>query len=187
MKFKEIKPGMVIHCPTQENADELLKYLDELGYKWLSGRSLLKKTYYNEWVEKTCYLLEIGFRVTYGNVDEYAEYIEFSDLIEPELTAEEALEWIGEHYFDDEYTAIFGDYDISDIIKTYGKEEFKSRIAKWKADHEPKEPEVELQEAAKPLVEYLRKNYHPHATAIVSLDYAEILEGKEAAKYGEEV
>lgn len=36
-------------------------------------------------------------------------------------------------------------------------------------------------------MEYLRKNYHPHATAIVSLDYAEILEGKEGAKYGEEM
>lgn len=53
--------------------------------------------------------------------------------------------------------------------------------------HEKKEPEVKLQEAARPLVEYLRKNYHPHATAIVSLDYAEILEGKESAKYEEEM
>lgn len=87
IKLKEIKPRMVIHCPTEEEAEKLLKHLDELGYKWLSGSSLLSKTYYNEWVEETCYFLERGLRVMYGNIEEYPEHIEFSDLIEPELTA----------------------------------------------------------------------------------------------------
>ena len=34
MKLKEIKPGMVIHCKTEDEAKELFKHLDSLGYKW---------------------------------------------------------------------------------------------------------------------------------------------------------
>lgn len=35
----------------------------------------------------------------------------------------------------------------------------------------------ELKEIAKPLVEYIRKNYHPHTTIIIDCVHAEVLEG----------
>lgn len=41
----------------------------------------------------------------------------------------------------------------------------------------------ELKEAAKPLVDYIRKNYHPHVTVIVDCMHAEVLEGVEVAKF----
>ena len=43
--------------------------------------------------------------------------------------------------------------------------------------------EANLQEAARPLVEYLQTHYHPHCAAIVDQIHAEIMEGKEVAKY----
>ena len=36
-----------------------------------------------------------------------------------------------------------------------------------------------LKEVAKPLVDYIRKNYHPHVTVIVDCMHAEVLEGVE--------
>ena len=42
----------------------------------------------------------------------------------------------------------------------------------------------ELREVARPLVEYIRKNYHPHTTVIVDCNHAEVLEGVAVAKFG---
>lgn len=41
----------------------------------------------------------------------------------------------------------------------------------------------ELKELAKPLVEYIRKNYHPHTTVIIDCVHAEVLEGVAVAKF----
>ena len=41
----------------------------------------------------------------------------------------------------------------------------------------------ELKNVAKPLVDYIRKNYHPHVSVIVDSMHAEILEGVAVAKY----
>jgi hypothetical protein len=40
----------------------------------------------------------------------------------------------------------------------------------------------EFEEIAKPLIEFIRKNYHPHVTVIVTNEYAEILEGIKVVK-----
>ena len=44
----------------------------------------------------------------------------------------------------------------------------------------------ELREVAKPLVDYIRANYHPHTTVIVDCNHAEVLEGVAVAKFDEE-
>lgn len=41
----------------------------------------------------------------------------------------------------------------------------------------------EFRELAKPLVEWLRNNYHPHATIIIGYDFAEVLEGKQGEPF----
>ena len=41
----------------------------------------------------------------------------------------------------------------------------------------------ELKELAKPLVEYIKKNYHPHTTVIIDCVHAEVLEGVAVAKF----
>lgn len=144
IKLKPIKPGMVIHCPTEQEANQLIKWAYKSGWHWNGGTST-EETSWEEHQEETCYKFYEDNSITYAYTKYFVEnshrIIEFSDLIE--LTAEEALKWIGKHYFDDEYTEIFGNYDISDIIKVYGIEEFKSRIARYKAEHGKKEPEVE--------------------------------------------
>lgn len=41
----------------------------------------------------------------------------------------------------------------------------------------------ELKELARPLVEYIKKNYHPHTTIIIDVQHAEVLEGVAVAKF----
>ena len=43
-----------------------------------------------------------------------------------------------------------------------------------------------FRELAMPLMEYLRKNYHPHARIIIEYDGAEIVEGKLCEPYKNE-
>ncbi|MCD7866825.1 MAG: hypothetical protein LUG62_01190 [Clostridiales bacterium] len=76
MKFKEIKSGMVIHCPTEESAMMLKAHMDNLGYERV-GNSLPAIGYYSvhEGVNGAWYCLEAG-------VMEH-EITELSDLIEP--------------------------------------------------------------------------------------------------------
>ena len=66
---REIEPGMVIHCPTEEKAEQLLRYLDEKGYRWRSGLKLTEESFY--WYGgKTCYWISI-----------VGKYVDFSSMV----------------------------------------------------------------------------------------------------------
>ena len=41
----------------------------------------------------------------------------------------------------------------------------------------------QLKELAKPLVEFIKENYHPHTTIIIDVQHAEVLEGVAVAKF----
>lgn len=153
IKFKPIEPGMVIHCPTEENANELLEYLDGLGYKWLfSSEKLLECTRYDVYGENTCYSVEENMGVTYSDIgyfkSERYEVIEFSDLIEPELTAEEVLSTISEMCTNVQckecYLGKFCEHKNSACsFMNIEPKVIIDACVQWKADHEKKELEVE--------------------------------------------
>jgi len=49
----------VIHCPTEEQAVEVLSILDKQGCKWwASGDSLTEKTRWDWYEEDTCYRID---------------------------------------------------------------------------------------------------------------------------------
>lgn len=52
---------IAIHTPTEEQAKELLKALDERGYVWQSGKKLTDITYYKGYKENTCYAFYNSF------------------------------------------------------------------------------------------------------------------------------
>lgn len=51
----ELNRKEVIHVPTQEDANKLLKIFDELGLSWCSGASYLEVNEWHKYKEKTCY------------------------------------------------------------------------------------------------------------------------------------
>lgn len=162
IKLKEIKPGMVIHCPTEEEAEELFKHLSELGYKWDNGMALesgcANYTCHNVWRDRTCYGIFEHGGITYGNINAFLESkwktVEFSDLIEPELTAEETLRILSEATefycknsncnkcpfgYVNNGTGVY----LCGIASFSGNEQKVIEICRqWKADHEKKEPAV---------------------------------------------
>lgn len=144
--FRPIVPGMVIHCITEDEANALLNHLAELGYKWISGAKLTDHNNFSDY-GGTCYVVRT-FVVDYGNKDFYEQrgykITEFSDLVLPELTAEEVIEWLVKNYEDGTYREVFGrDYLMNNLLEDMTPSEVVEKIAKWKADHEKKEPEIE--------------------------------------------
>ena len=147
MRLKEIKPGMVIHCKNDEEKKALLEEAERLGYRWKSDAKLP--------TDKT---VDSGMTIHFCNKNEWNDYkhiawsdktdgvTEFSDLILPELTAEEAIKINTELcsgtceecplYNVDEYS------DCDDLCIN-NPEKAVEILAQWKSNHEKKEPEIE--------------------------------------------
>lgn len=145
MKLKQIKPGMVIHCPEQEQAEELLKHLSEMEYKWAGG-SKLTETNHCLYRQSTCYEI-YDIDIGYGSIEFFQKnnrpVTEFSDLIQPELTAAEAIAWLGENYIDGEYEKVFGkDYHFDKLTKKFSAKEIVEKIEQHLFGEET-EPEYE--------------------------------------------
>ena len=148
MRLKEIKPGMVIHCKNDDERIALLEEAERLGYVWYEIKQ--KPTEYIGESLDTIHFYDSGkapFSAKYKHITQSGRTegaIEFSDLIIPELTAEEVLDWISEHYRDEEWIKCFGmNYCMDEVIERLGVDNVILKIAQWKADHKKKEPKIE--------------------------------------------
>ena len=79
---KIMKEKTVIHCKTEKEAINLLKWADSVGLKWCSDNSYLNKNYWYEYKKDTCYNLYDG---------EYTKIIYYEDEDYNILSYEEAL------------------------------------------------------------------------------------------------
>nr|WP_291234820.1 hypothetical protein [Frisingicoccus sp.] len=148
MRLKEIKPGMVIHCKNDEEKKALLEEAERLEYKW------------NNNCVPTDYRMfkQSGMTIHFYGESEFTDFkhitwsyctelvTEFSDLIIPDLTAEEAIKLHGEACngicSDCPLYEVDG-YDSCDDLCFSNPKKAVEILAKWKADHEKKEQEVE--------------------------------------------
>ena len=145
MKLKEIKPGMVIHWKTGDEKVALLEELERLGYEWF-GTHRRKATY-------ACDDEDLGHAIHVYNDNGWKNITnsnrvdvvthEFSDLIIPEMNAEEVLQICSEICNGgpcDE--CIIGEENC--FAESYSDKKKVIEICqKWKSDHEKKEPEIE--------------------------------------------
>ena len=146
MRLKEIKPGMVIHCKTKEEMEELskhIKFFNTVDNIWSYG---------NDGVSRDCIRInEMGKYEGFCTYDYYANEMrykitEFSDLILPELTAEEAIKINTELCAGscDECPLYNVDgYSDCDDLCIKNPEKAVEILAQWKSEHEKKEPEIE--------------------------------------------
>lgn len=140
MRLKEIKPGMVIHCKTQEEANMLCNAVGA-EEKW--------KEYWVNYKYNTCYHIAHNGIYEYGMSSAFKgeKITEFSDLILPELTAEETLRIFGAICAGDgcsrcPFDIIKDDSDCPTFLLEHYKEAAEI-CAQWKSDNEKKEPEIE--------------------------------------------
>ena len=153
MKLKEIKPGMAIHCKNDEEKKALLEEAERLGYRWSSSEKL-----------PTDNTVDSGMTIRFYNKNEWKDFkhitwsntyegaIEFSDLILPEITADELLNILNEiihcgvRRCDECPLAENGETLCTDDVggvKISNPDKLISICQQWKANHEKKEPEIE--------------------------------------------
>lgn len=69
-EFDKLYLNKVVHCDTEEKANEFLALADSVGYKWINGKSLIEENFWAEYKKETCY--EVKKRgVMYCDVDFY--------------------------------------------------------------------------------------------------------------------
>ena len=146
MRLKEIKPGMVIHCKNDEEKKALLEEAERLGYVWIvNGKNPTDETTISG---STIHILLK--HITWSDTTEGE--IEFSDLILPEMTAEELLNILNEiihcgvRRCDECPLAENGETLCTDDVggvKISNPDKLISICQQWKANHEKKEPEIE--------------------------------------------
>ena len=147
MRLKEINPGMAIHCNNDEEKKALLEEAERLGYRWRGKAKLpTENAFYSG---MTIHFYDKNVWDDYKHItwsDKTKGVTEFSDLIMPELTAEEAIKLFGElcigscqgcplHRVDDYENCFSFCFD--------NPEKAVELLAQWKSDHEKKEPEIE--------------------------------------------
>ena len=141
MKLKEIKPGMVIHCKNDEEKKALYQELCRIGN---IRTDLYEDSFPNFKNNRFSYLIKDLKNQTWGIAD--CATVEFSDLILPELTAEEAIKIFGEICKGScQACPLYAvePYEACENLCYENPEKIVEILAKWKSDHEKKEPEIE--------------------------------------------
>lgn len=148
MRFKEIKPGMAVNCKNDTELTELLKEAERLGYVWYTTNR--KPTNRPADCGRTIHFYNSGGIKKIAWSDRKEGVSEFSDLILPELTAEEVLEICGE--LCKEYSnkgcncsskCPFAHHDMScTFYRPQNPNKAIEILEQWKSDHERKEPEI---------------------------------------------
>ena len=152
MRLKEIKPGMVIHCKNDEEKKALLEEAERLGYLWTSRKNPIDRTFcHGNTIHFYAENEDADFKhITWSDTTEGV--IEFSDLILPEMTADELLNILNEiihcgvRRCDECPLAENGETLCTDDgygVKISNPDKLISICQKWKANHEKKEPEIE--------------------------------------------
>lgn len=146
MRLKEIKPGMAIHCKNDDEKKQLLEEAERLGYLWSGdGSNPTKKVHRGNTIHFNTENVFANFKnITWSNKTDGVT--EFSDLILPELTAEEAIKLIGELCKGScQKCPLYGveQYEICENLCYENPEKAVELLAKWKSDHEKKEQEIE--------------------------------------------
>lgn len=152
MRLKDIKPGMVIHCKTEEEAKELMLHLESKGLTWGTGENPTCNNRFSILGGFTCYKIHEGY-LTFDCYSHFessnSKITEFSDLIIPELSAKEVLEALHDmcQFYNSEGRQCddcpADPYCVSMSFKD-GMDSFLDACTKWREEH-PKEKKKELE------------------------------------------
>lgn len=151
MGLKEIKPEMAVHCKNEKEKKMLLEEAERLGYVWYStkGKPTERSTHS---IGCTIHFYDKGtnsFSVDYKHITHSCQtgdsVIEFSDLIIPEMSAEEVLQIVKklEFEFVREYLGLPYGKSLNGMLFDAEPRKIIDMCEQWKSDHEKKEPEIE--------------------------------------------
>lgn len=85
---KTIGKNIAINTKTQEEYDELMKFLDKNGFEWLSGAKIAQKNYWQVYQNQTCINFETQNELCYANAEYYQkgsyEIISYQEFMKKE-------------------------------------------------------------------------------------------------------
>lgn len=139
MKTKEDLKGIVIHCPTSEEAKQVCSLAHELGWEWKNGESYSDYTYWKIYEKDSCYNFDDGTHYDYKRINRNCYQIKssqwFLDNFTPNISN---LENIGKNDKKDKETeetfyksCVWLNKDssssTSNIVCYYGKETYEGK------------------------------------------------------------
>lgn len=71
MSELKLKHDEVVHCPTEDLANQVLQIAHDLGYKWLLDELYIEDNCYVIYKEDTCYNLNRG---TFSSTEHYENH-----------------------------------------------------------------------------------------------------------------
>jgi hypothetical protein len=89
MNLRPIKYGMIIHCRTENEAIELIKWAYKCGYKWSFDKGDENNkfiTNFNGYQDRTCYRFDCYDTIHYGGFNGYKNDYSEKIIEYPELT-----------------------------------------------------------------------------------------------------
>lgn len=96
MRFniEDYKGKYVMHCKTEEEAEDFCRYLDNIGRKWHGGDSYVEFTEWNEYEEKTCYDFNDGYYapISYYIINNY-KILEWGDFYGQQIYKSRFKKW----------------------------------------------------------------------------------------------
>lgn len=149
MRLKEIKPGMEVKCRTKEEAIALWVWFYENGYVREEFPEDGLDNFLSCFSDSLFYIIEsVNSWGTFAEDIADVKKVEFSELVIPELTAEEVISTISEMCESvscaECYLGKHCDHANSVCsIKGMEPSVVIDACIKWKSDHEKKEPEIE--------------------------------------------
>ena len=148
MRLKEIKPGMVIHCKNDDEKKALLEEAERLGYVWYGTKGKPTERSVHG-IGCTIHFYDAGknsFSADYKHIthscDTGDSVIEFSDLIIPEMTAAEAIQYATEICNETVCSNCPMNLCCFKDVRSDKEKTFEA-LEKRKSEHEKKEPEIE--------------------------------------------
>lgn len=151
MRLKEIKPEMAVHCKSDDEKKALLEEAERLGYVWYSTKNKPTERSTHS-IGCTIHFYDKGtsiFSIDYKHITHSCQtgdsVIEFSDLIIPEMSAEEVLQIAKklEFEFVREYLGLPYGKSLDGMLFDAEPRKIIDMCEQWKSDHEKKEPEIE--------------------------------------------
>lgn len=83
-EFIGLYEGRIVHCPTEQAAEDFLRCAEGFGYQWATGDRLTENSFYDNYLTNTYYFLE-DHGVKYGNISKIGklgpEVIRYKGLI----------------------------------------------------------------------------------------------------------
>lgn len=124
MKFKEIKPEMIIRCENKKQMKLLLEELEIKGYIWYNDDLPTSRNYSDFEFDTIHTHIENGIRRiahSSSKVKNFDNIISFTDLIynedyELKNAAKPLIDYIQKNY--DPYTKIIVNYDSVELLRT---------------------------------------------------------------------